>query len=308
MPVRAESELVKVSSALVLVSSELVLANAALVKSLPGVGVVATPATRPGVPTSFSATAGEESISMTWGAAPDGGSPVTSYDYRVRPDGGSYTSWSTIPGGGSARSFTITNLTAGTAYRINLRATNAVGSGLQVAVAVGVTPLAASADGPPASWWGTVTPYTIATKTGEIGRIWLSTEPAADNSNYVFGRGSRPDVGEAFQITGNTFFPTQSNLTFSGLRMVNSNDVMRFHADGGNLGNWIDTEPRFSEASWFLYWSATDVMEHAFENYDNVGSGFANYSAADAAQEALHDTIAAGNQRMILIMADRENE
>lgn len=79
------------------------------------------PASPPGAPSSVSATAGDASATVNWGAAADNRSPITSY--RVSWQGGSTTV------SGSARRATITGLTNGTRYVFTVAAANAVGTG-----------------------------------------------------------------------------------------------------------------------------------------------------------------------------------
>jgi fibronectin type III domain protein len=96
----------------------------------------AVPASPPGAPSSVSATAADSSAIVTWGAAPDNRSPVTSY--RVSWQTGSVT----VSGG--ARRATINGLTNGVRYVLTVTATNAAGTG-PGASAAPVTPFAAAA-------------------------------------------------------------------------------------------------------------------------------------------------------------------
>jgi hypothetical protein len=89
------------------------------------------PASPPGAPSSVSATAGDGTATVTWGAAADNRSPITSY--RV-----SWQSGSTTVSGGS-RKATVTGLTNGTRYVFTVTAANGVGTG-PGASAPGVTP------------------------------------------------------------------------------------------------------------------------------------------------------------------------
>jgi LPXTG-motif cell wall-anchored protein len=64
----------------------------------------------------------------------DGGSAITGYEYRL--DGGAW-----VPVGSTSSPFTITGLTNGTSYQVELRAVNGVGPG-PVSAPVTVTPAA----------------------------------------------------------------------------------------------------------------------------------------------------------------------
>ncbi len=85
---------------------------------------VATPATVPGAVENLLATAGDRQVVLAW-ASPsgDGGSPLTGYEYQYRPGG---TGWTAV----LAASATISGLTNGTSYTFEVRAVNAIGTGV----------------------------------------------------------------------------------------------------------------------------------------------------------------------------------
>lgn len=85
----------------------------------------AVPATPPGAPSSVSASAGEGSAAVHWGAAEDNRSTIT--EYRISWSGGSTTT------SGGARSATISGLSDGTQYVFSVAAVNAMGTGPAVA-------------------------------------------------------------------------------------------------------------------------------------------------------------------------------
>ena len=86
----------------------------------------------PSAPTGLTATAGDRSVALSWGApADDGGSPILRYQYRYQESGGSYSGWATVPGGASATSYTVTGLNNGTTYEFQVRAANAIGAGAE---------------------------------------------------------------------------------------------------------------------------------------------------------------------------------
>ncbi len=77
----------------------------------------------PAVPTGLRATAGDTQASLRW--TNPGNSAISKYQYRVSADGGSSWSpnWTDISGSGATTtSYTVTGLTNGTTYRIELRA------------------------------------------------------------------------------------------------------------------------------------------------------------------------------------------
>ena len=79
----------------------------------------------PGIVSGISGTPGDGSVSVSWPAAPDTGSPVTGYDVQISPGPPSGSS-EQLPSGGSA---TFTGLTNGTAYSFKVRAKNSAGWG-----------------------------------------------------------------------------------------------------------------------------------------------------------------------------------
>ena len=126
----------------------------------------ATPAGRPGTPGSLSASAGNKQVTLSWSAAAPNGSAIQRYEYR-RGSG----SWTTVSGGGSARSQTVTGLTNGTSYTFSVRAVNGVGAGT-----------AASASATPAGRPGS--PGGLSASAGNR-QVTLSWSAAASNGSAI---------------------------------------------------------------------------------------------------------------------------
>jgi len=89
---------------------------------------VAPPITAPstGVPakiTAFSASAGNKRVTLRWTAPDNGGSPITSYQFRQRT-GSKWGAWIDV---GLNTSRTVTGLKNGTSYRFEVIAINAIG-------------------------------------------------------------------------------------------------------------------------------------------------------------------------------------
>ena len=86
--------------------------------------VVVTPETVPGVPTSVSATAGNEQVEVSFNTPTNnGGSAITGYTVTAWEDGGAASAVET----GTASPITVAGLTNGTAYTFTVRAMNDLG-------------------------------------------------------------------------------------------------------------------------------------------------------------------------------------
>jgi hypothetical protein len=84
------------------------------------------PPSRPGAPAGVAAQPGDGSATVTWGAAPDNRSPITSYVVSWRGSNGQTGS---APVGGAAGGHQVTGLTNGVSYTFTVAATNQVGAG-----------------------------------------------------------------------------------------------------------------------------------------------------------------------------------
>ena len=119
-----------------------------------------TPATTPGRPRNFNATAGDQQVALTWSPpSSDGGSPITHYQYRVRDETDSVwlpgftNGFTTVPDSDADMdlsdelSLTVTGLTNGHEYKFYVRAhTDQGGSGPPEATATPTAPLQLTID------------------------------------------------------------------------------------------------------------------------------------------------------------------
>ncbi len=107
--------------------------------------------TAPGAPTVGTATAGNGTATLSWTAPADnGGSAITGYQVRVVDNAGTQVG-ALRPAGATATSLTVTGLTNGTTYRLQVAATNSAGTGTNSALSNAVTPTASATTvpGPP---------------------------------------------------------------------------------------------------------------------------------------------------------------
>ncbi len=95
--------------------------------SQPATATPLSTSTVPAAPTAPTLEAGNASLTVTWTAPDDGGSAITGYYLRHSADGG--TSWTEMSSGITGTSHTITGLTNGASYHVQVRAANAVGDG-----------------------------------------------------------------------------------------------------------------------------------------------------------------------------------
>ncbi len=150
----------------------------------PARGALATPGGQPGVPSSLTATAGDEEVELVWSApADDGGAPVTGYEYR-------YAAGDAVPGdtpwrsAGLSLQWTVTGLTNGQQYAFEVRALSRVGEG----AARGALATPVGAPGAPAS-------LTATAGDGEVELVWSA--PGADGGAPVTGYEYRYAAGDA---------------------------------------------------------------------------------------------------------------
>ena len=101
--------------------------------------LAATAPLAPGKPT---ATRGNGQVALSWSSNGDGGAAITRWEYVKNEDGGSFeTNWTQMSGSGaSTTSYTVTDLTNGTAYQFKVRAVNGVGDGAESPASDAVTP------------------------------------------------------------------------------------------------------------------------------------------------------------------------
>ena len=146
-------------------------------------------ATAPSAATNLTATAGDGQVEIAFTAGADGGAAITNYEYTT--DGG--TTWVALNPADATSPITITGLTNGTQYNIQIRAVNSVGAGAASAT-VTATPQAPS----------TITINSTPVTTATIGSLYTSPLTAITTTNNPI----------AFSVVGQ--LPSFLNLSISG--------------------------------------------------------------------------------------------
>ena len=162
----------------------------------------------PGAPV-LTAAAKTESIELEWTVADHGTSDISKFEYRIKestdanyPTTNEWTTIGTASNtGGSA---TITGLTNGTTYNVQVRGVNATGNGTES------NEITATPDAPPA-----------------IDTVEITSDPGADKT-YI--------IGEDIVVTG-TF---DKNLTIAGSDTTKSPGYVTYRTDHGDAPNSID--------------------------------------------------------------------
>ena len=144
----------------------------------------------PGQVSGVSATAGQQSATVSW-TAPTSGAAPTSYTVMPRVNGVNQPGAAkTVTGTPPATSTTISGLTAGTAYTFTVTASNAGGAGPASSPSNVVTPQGAAAPGAP-----TNASAVADTKSAQVS--W--TPPASDGGSAITGYTVTPYIGSSAQ-------------------------------------------------------------------------------------------------------------
>lgn len=182
--------------------------------------------TAPGAPTIGTAAAGNASATVQWsGPGNNGGSPITEFQVRVVNNATGQQVGALRPSAAGTTSLLVTGLANGTAYRFEVAATNAVGTGEYSASSNVVTPtggasvpgaptIAAPSQGAVGGATTAIARWTLATTNGGspiTGQqvIALRMSSAADDATVINTQTSRvlgPNVKQYdFQLAAGTY-------------------------------------------------------------------------------------------------------
>jgi hypothetical protein len=206
--------------------------------------VSATPQTTPSAPTSLSATPGDQSVQIAFTAGSNGGSAITNYKYSI-DDGATFIAFSPAQ---TTSPVTITGLTNGTAYSIQLRAVNAVGDGIAsttISVTVSATtqvPKQLKTD------WALALSTDNANISSSLFSTGYSTKVDANGNIYVAGLVTA--LGKVYvpNINGNSY--TLSSIYISPLSTSTANSsgfLIKYNSSG--IAQWATRIPSGSASS-----------------------------------------------------------
>ncbi len=183
------------------------------------------PRTVPDAPAAPTVTAGDASLGVSWSApGEDGGSAVTGYGVQYAVSGS--TQWMTHSHTGTGTSTSITGLTNGTAYAVQVRATNAAGD----------SEWSASGQGTPRAALSEPRDLTLTPGDAAIDVSWTEPENGGPFTGYEVQRANAGDSN-----WGNSEETTGTSLTLKDLTNGTRYAVrVRAKNSSGN-GPWSDT-------------------------------------------------------------------
>jgi hypothetical protein len=170
-----------------------------------------TPAGLPTTPTSVSATPGDTTASVSWGASSGSGTTITGYTVTSAPGGLSCST-------NGATTCTVPDLTNGTPYTFTVTATSPAGTSAASAASSSITPT-----GPPAAVPGAPGTPTATAAAASATVRW--TAPGFDGGKAVTGYDVQysTDGGSGWVSAATTFHSsTATSETVTGLRVGSS--------------------------------------------------------------------------------------
>ena len=185
-------------------------------------------ASAPSAPSPPALTAGDGQLGVSWTAPSDNGAAIDDYDARYRTGGGN---WTELPDTvqSTATSATITGLTNGTAYEVQVRAGNSVGDGAWSASATATPVASASAPSAPSA-------PTLMAGDGQLGVSWAAPSDngaAIDDYDvrYRPAGGSWTELPDAVQSTA-------TSVTITGLTNGTAHEVQVRAGNSVGDGPW----------------------------------------------------------------------
>ena len=206
----------------------------------------ATPATTPSTPSAPSLTVGNLQLTGSITAPASNGSAITGYTYRYSTDESSWTTSASF----TSTSFTISSLTNGTSYYVQVMATNGVGDSSWSSSASATPATTPSTPGAPA--------LTVASRqlTGNL------TAPAS-NGSAITGYNYRYSTDESSWTTSSSF--TETSFSITGLTNGSSYYVQVRATNGVGDSSWSSSTSATPEAG-VINVTATCSLAEAVQN------------------------------------------
>ena len=165
----------------------------------------------PAAPTGLTATPGLGQIALAWTTPPDGGNPLTGYQVSCVV-GAAAPDWKDIASNASTTSYTVTGLTGGTSYTLQVRAKNSLGVGISSAT-VTATPLPAGAvPAAPGS-------FTAIPQDGQVTLTWTTpSDGGSPITGYKLSFGASGRYRARFEAIPSS---NASTVTYTVTRLTN---------------------------------------------------------------------------------------
>ncbi|MYB22833.1 MAG: fibronectin type III domain-containing protein, partial [Chloroflexi bacterium] len=194
--------------------------------SATGTGSTAQPTapTAPAAPAAPTLVAGDGEIAASWSAPSDtGSSAITHYDLRYRTGSGSWTEVSGVSG----TSRTITNLTNGSTYEVQVRAANSAGDGPWSASASATPAVARVAPSVPRN-------VAVVAGDGEIAASWSAPSDTGSSAITHYDLRYRTGSGSWTEVSG----VSGTSRTITNLTNGSTYEVQVRAANSAGDGPW----------------------------------------------------------------------
>ena len=202
----------------------------------------------PSAPTDLTATAGEESVSLSWTAAASNGSTLTSHTIEYSTDN---SNWNSDSGSGSITSYRVSSLSANTLYYFRIKSSNSVGDS-QYTSAVTSTPIAAEQ---------TTTESFNADGTNQTNLVFDYSYD--DDRNICWNR--LDSYSGAYGTTGQSLNYNTCNYQDAVLRMTFPDDNITFARF--NIGA--------VDHAWYVTWNYSDGTSSSKNFWNATGASYA---------------------------------